>query len=86
MRFGVARHKPTEVQFRKPRPLETHGGYGMTTEPKKGETVQTGHGPALAIVGEDLIIKDEKGEYPITKDIFEKTYDVIEPITEKEGQ
>jgi len=78
MKWKKARHKPTVVEFREPRPLNTYGGYGMTTEPKRGKTVQTGHGAALAIVGEDVIIKDEAGEYPIRKDIFEKTYDIIE--------
>lgn len=67
-----ARKKSIVVEFREvvPDNRRLDGG-----EPY--ETVKTGHGNAYAYPSRDFIIKDECGEYPIRKDIFEKTYEVV---------
>lgn len=72
MKWKKARKKPLIVEYREPRPLETYGPHS-----KKGETVQTGHGTAMAFCGEDLIIADGVFAYPIKIHIFRATYDLI---------
>ncbi len=64
-----ARKKPLLVQYR-----EVRGG-------KDGdkEIVKTRGGPVIAVRGRDFIIKDIDGQiYPITKEIFGKTYEVLD--------
>lgn len=60
-----ARKKPVVIQFR-----EVIGEF---------EQVQTREGILKGFKGKDFIIKGVEGEvYPIAKQIFYKTYDVIE--------
>jgi len=59
-----ARKKPLEIEYR--------GVDGLT------EAVHTHEGILLANKSKDYIIRGVQGElYPIKKDIFAKTYDVI---------
>ena len=61
--------KPIEVEYR-----EVEG---------EKERIQSREGDLLAIAGEDLIIRGIDGElYPISKDIFEETYEVLEQADE----
>ena len=79
MKWRKARKKPIVIEFREVEPIHTFGGYGIITEARKGERIKTKEGELLAIVGEDFIIKGIEGEeYPIKKDIFFKTYEVLE--------
>ena len=64
-----ARKKPVIIEFREVKP--NHADV---------EIIDTGHGEAVAHPKLDFIIKDECGEYPIRKGIFEKTYDIITVI------
>ena len=78
--WGIARKKPIEVRFREVVP-DTLGGF---------EYIPTREGTICGYKGKDYIIMGVEGElYPIKKDIFEKTYDVVESIvtheTRKEG-
>lgn len=60
-----ARKKPVEIQFR-----EVEGAY---------EVIQTREGQLIAYKEKDLIIRGVDGElYPIKKDIFAKTYEVLD--------
>jgi hypothetical protein len=59
-----ARKKPIVIEFR---------------EVKRKEIINTREGQQTAFPEQDFIIKGVEGEeYPIKKDIFEKTYEVIE--------
>jgi len=65
IKWRKARKKPVIVEFR-----EVHG---------KMEIIPTREGNLFAVKGRDYIIRGVEGEiYPIAKDIFEKTYEVIE--------
>ena len=76
--WGKARKKPIVVEYREPIASDTH--YGR-------EEVRTREGMLYAILGQDYIIKGIRGEiYPIGKDIFEQTYDVVEPIPQSSNQ
>jgi len=47
----------------------------------EGETIETMEGKLLAVRGRDFIIRGVQGElYPIRKDIFYQTYDVLEEM------
>jgi hypothetical protein len=72
--------KPIIVEFREPHPINNiYENAEKETKPSKGELVKTHEGVLAAIVGKDFIIKGIQGElYPIKKDIFYKTYDVVE--------
>jgi len=60
-----ARKKPVVVEFR-----EVEGSF---------ETIITKEGTLTAVGGRDYIIRGVGGEvYPIDKEIFRKTYEVIE--------
>jgi hypothetical protein len=60
-----ARKKPVEIQFR-----EVKGAY---------EIIRTREGQLAAFKEKDFIIRGVDGEfYPIKKDIFAKTYEVID--------
>jgi hypothetical protein len=64
-----AQKKPVIIDFREPKP--SHGE-------KYCERLETLEGIEYAVLGRDLVIKGVKGElYPIKKDIFALTYDVI---------
>lgn len=59
------RKKPVEVHFREVKP--------------EGETIQTLEGKLHASPDEHYIIRGVNGEvYPIRKEIFEATYEVVE--------
>ena len=76
--WGKAKKKPVEIQFREVEP-KTLIRIKMP-EGKKvwGEIIETLEGNHEAHVGKDFIIKGVRGElYPIKKDIFYQTYDVI---------
>lgn len=71
MNWKRARKKPVEVEFR-----EVEGAQ---------EIIKTLEGDLLAHNGISYIIRGVTGEiYPIRKDIFHKTYDVIEDDAETE--
>jgi len=75
MNWGKARKKPVEIEFREVDPSKYILGH-------QAETIETREGMLFAKPREDFIIKGIEGEiYPIKKDIFYKTYDIIEPIT-----
>lgn len=61
----VARKRPVEVSFR--------------SVDSEGETIETREGTLKAYPEQDYIIKGVDGEeYPIKKDIFTRTYDVLD--------
>lgn len=70
----------TMIKFREVKPLTDvflDGGW------YKGEVIKTTEGILIAVVGRDFIIKGVNGEiYPIKKEIFYKTYEVIEDKSE----
>lgn len=70
MKWGKARKKPLIVAYR-----EVEGDE---------EKIITREGTLIAKKGHDFIIRGFEGElYPIDKQIFYKTYDIIELRTEK---
>jgi len=83
MKWGKARKKPVVVEFREVEPLV----HIKTKMPEKkevwGETIETREGILFAYPDQDYIIRGVEGElYPIKKEIFDKTYDVVEPLEE----
>ena len=79
MNWGKARKKPIIVQYREVKP--DHFDFRALS----CERVQTLEGELLAYPDRDYIIKGVRDEtYPIGKDIFNETYDVIEEFCEKE--
>jgi hypothetical protein len=71
-----ARKKPIEIEFREPEPGNSKP---FLTFPKDIEVIDTLEGILYAKVGRDYVIRGVYGElYPIKKDIFAKTYDVLE--------
>ena len=74
-----ARKKPVIIHFREVEPLETFLPNGLDRkEEMKGEHIETREGTLIAIVDQDYIIRGIKGElYPIKKDIFNETYEVL---------
>ena len=84
-KWGKARKKPVVVAFREPIPNEVIA----TSDPNNtnsfiavpAEKINTREGTLYGYPGRDLIIKGVRGEiYPIGIDIFDETYDVVEPI------
>jgi len=79
MKWWKARKKPVEILVRAVEskediflPKKTGGTW------VKGETIETREGTLKAVSGRDFIIKGVEGEfYPITKEIFYKTYDIL---------
>jgi hypothetical protein len=66
------RKKPVVVEFREVIPNTTRLGREM-------EEIGTREGVLMAYPDKDFIIKGVEGElYPISKEIFHKTYDVLE--------
>jgi len=86
MTWGKARKKPIEVQFRVVQPKTHIRTLGLTKEEIWGEVLDTGHEGSIvfAYPDKDFIIKDEEGEYPIKKELFYKTYDVLQDPNQKE--
>lgn len=72
--------RPVTVHYREPKPINDVAE--SATKPiklVKAEPITTLEGIEFAIVGKDYVIKGVNGElYPIKKEIFAKTYDVIE--------
>jgi hypothetical protein len=67
-----ARKKPVEVEYR-----EVDGDV---------ETIDTREGTLTATAGEDYIMRGVDGEiYPISQDIFEKTYERVEKAFASDG-
>lgn len=65
-----ARKKPVIVEFREPVPDPNY---------MNAELIHTREGNLFAFSGEDFVIRGVKGElYPIKKDIFYETYEVLE--------
>lgn len=72
MEWKKARKKPIVIEFREVRPLY-HGSKGPY------EKIETREGVLYGWVDKDFIIKGIRGEiYPIGKDIFYETYEVLE--------
>ena len=73
-----ARKKPVIVEFREVEPKE----HFFDIELRQwvlGERIKTREGTLHAICGRDFIIRGVEGEvYPIKKEIFYKTYKIIE--------
>ena len=64
MKWRKARKKPVVVQFR-----EVEG---------EKEIISTRAGAVIAVKGRDYVIRDVRGEeYPILKEIFNETYEVL---------
>ena len=77
MKWKKARKKPVIIEFREVEPKQTL--QLANGERVKGEGIVTLEGYHLAVCGVDYIIRGVKGEiYPIKKDIFYETYEVIE--------
>lgn len=80
MTWGKARKKPVVVEFREVVP---NGSSFRYSEPFPAEIIKTREGEIVGFPDEDFIIRGVEGElYPIKKEIFYKTYDVVEPIKE----
>jgi len=84
MTWGKARKKPIEVEYREPIPNGIavpsldHGHVRV-------EWIKTLEGRLYALPERDFVIKGVKGElYPIKKEIFEQTYDILRPCISKE--
>jgi len=76
--WGKARKKPIIVEFRDVIPNDFIINEGVT---HAVEIIKTREGTLLGYVGSDLVIKGIQGEiYPIGKNIFFETYDIVEPI------
>ena len=71
--------KPVIVHYREPNPINTiYESAENTAKPVKAEPVKTLEGLEFAIVGKDYVIKGIRGElYPIKKEIFAETYDIV---------
>lgn len=84
--WGIARKKPIEVQFREVQKktliLKRIDGLEVW-----GEVINTREGQLVGHFEEDYIIRGVQGEeYPIKKEIFDKTYDVIRPPENEEAE
>lgn len=81
--WGKARKKPIVIEFREPIP-NGEMEYGVYSEGFKKlpvEWVKTREGTIVAIPGNDFVIKGVQGElYPIKREIFYETYDIVELI------
>ena len=79
-KWRKARKKPVQVKFREVEPKTLIRRKMPSGKEIWGEVLDTGHSGSIvfAYPDDDFIIRDESGEYPIKKEIFEKTYDVIE--------
>lgn len=93
MKWKKARKKPIIIEFREAEPKEQVGivfpsieGINETTDdrtvnstPLMGEIIYTLEGHLIAVADNHFIIRGVNGEvYPIKKEIFYKTYDVLE--------
>lgn len=70
VKWRKARKKPVIVEFREVEP---------NLKEDRREAIQTREGWLFGYVDQDFIIRGVEGEiYPINKDIFAKTYDIVE--------
>jgi hypothetical protein len=81
-RWWKARKKPIEVRVREVQPMEDI----FLSDKKtwvKGETIKTREGELKAISGKDFLIEGIEGEiYPIGKESFYKTYEILGETSE----
>lgn len=76
-----ARKKPVVVKFREVEPNHEieYGSYKDGYKKKPVERIETLEGALLAFPGKHFVIRGVRGEiYPIEKEIFYETYEVIE--------
>lgn len=74
--WNLARKRPVIIQFREAVASDDPAVQVLTG--KKAEIIRTLEGALFARPGQDFVIKGIKGElYPIRKDIFFKTYEVV---------
>ena len=80
-KWRKARKKPVVVEFREVEPKEDFSKCASTeivSGSIMGETIKTREGALHAYVNQDYIIRGVEGEiYPISKDIFDKTYEIL---------
>ena len=77
--WGIARKKPILIRFRE---VDPKGFLGQNCE-----RIETREGIIVGWPDKDFIICGVDGElYPIKKDIFERTYDVIHQIATSEDE
>lgn len=82
-----ARKKPVVVQFREVKEIEVSMATDGIPRMVWGEWTTTREGKLFAVANMDLIIKGVDGEtYPIKKDIFAKTYDIISSVQKDEDE
>ncbi len=76
-----ARKKPVEIEFREPKSqkFDTSQGEGNGHWVEEITTLENKRNESLyAVVGQDFVIRGVKGElYPIKKEIFYQTYDIV---------
>ena len=77
--WNRAKKKPVEIDFREPIPNGVmEYGFSKDLKTMPVEWVETREGKIMAIPGVDFVIQGVRGElYPIKKDIFYETYDII---------
>jgi len=81
-----ARKKPVEIEYREVKPtMKVCDGEGkqitLRGKPLFGEEIHTHEGNLIALCDYEYVIKGVEGElYPIKKDIFAKTYDLLENV------
>ena len=75
-----ARKKPISIEFREPFVnAYTPKSCGSVTVAVPCEEIQTLEGKLVAFPNQHYVIRGTKGElYPIRKDIFDETYEVID--------
>ena len=83
MKWRKARKKPIIVEFREVESkilLRRKRDITGLKEEIFGELVDTGHEGSIvyAYPDVDFIIRDKEGEYPIKKELFYETYEVLE--------
>ena len=77
MTWGKARKKPIVIEFREVEPNSNLNGLD------RSEVIHTREGIIQGYPGKDFIIRGIKGElYPIKKNIFFETYEVVEDFCE----
>jgi len=75
MKWRKAREKPVVIEFREVKPNTEIDVKGVFVE---AEEILTREGALYGFPTKDFIIKGIKGEiYPIKKEIFKETYEVI---------
>lgn len=84
--WGIAKKKPIKIHYREVFPLTHIRTLMPSREEVWGEVIEIREGVLWAYPGKDYIICGVESEiYPIRKDIFHKTYDVIEEPQSSEG-